>query len=288
MNTKPYIDSVATTVDTMNPQNLKIAVILSTALFVALPGHGQSSQLYMISSPNIIYPMDTTYVYQGGQLLRSWAAVNAYEIPLAVVGGTVRQGAEQGGFSGTEYTQAGVPTGTHYTGAPYVFDAGSDGSSIYGWRCDTATLIRYDLNWKSQGSLFSLGSSYDYSFMGITYDPQNNSVWLAPWGSGNRPTTGYLYDYSLSGQLLAKVTLSVANAEGSGLAYDLADNTLWMFDWNNNRLEQYSQSGTLLSTIDGVTRVYGLEFGAVPEPSSLTLIGAATPLVFARRFGRRQ
>ena len=72
---------------------LRVAVALSIVLLNALLGHGQTSELYLLYSPNVIDPVGTTSVYQGGHLLRSWGHVGPYEIALAAVGGTVRQGA---------------------------------------------------------------------------------------------------------------------------------------------------------------------------------------------------
>jgi len=264
----------------MNTHNLRVAVVLWTVLLSAPLGHCQTSALYMLYSPNEIYPVGTTYVYQGGHLLRSWTHATQYECSLAAVGGTVRQAAVFTGFSGTEYTAAGVPTGTHYTAAPYVFDAASDGSSIYGWRLDTATLMRYDLNWNYQESLFSLGPNYSYAYMGITYDPKNNTIWLAPWLNINQ---GHLFNYSMDGTLLDTLTLPGGTQLGSGLAYDAADDTLWMHNWRAQRLEQYSRNGDLLGTISERTRIYGLEFAVVPEPSVVALVGTASLLCFIRR-----
>jgi len=255
--------------------------------FVAQFGYGQTSELYMLFSPNVINPVGITYVYQGGQLVRSWSHASPYEIPLVVAGQRVRQGAVFGGFSGTEYSTAGVLTGTHYPAAPYVFDAASDGTSIYGWQVDTGTLMRYDLNWGHPETLFTLDPTYDFAFMGITYDPQNNSIWLAPWNA-SASLKGHLYNYSLDGRLLGTLTLANNTEMGSGLAYDSADNTFWMFNWGANRLEQYARGGgNMLSSIGGRSRIYGLEFAAVPEPSVLTLFGTAALLLFVRRFRSR-
>ena len=142
--------------------------------------------------------------------------------------------------------------------------------------------MRYDLNWHYNASLFSLGTSYSHAYMGITYDPQNNSIWLAPW-NGSVQSKGYLYDYSLDGTLLGTLALSGSSEMGSGLAYDSADNTLWMFNWGSNRLEQYSKDGNLLSTISGISRIYGLEFAAVPEPSTVALGGTLAVLFLVRQ-----
>jgi len=264
----------------MNPYHLKAAIVCATAMLSTQLSPAQTSELYMLSSPNVIYPVGTTYVYQGGQQLRSWTHAGPYEIPLAVVGGTVRQGAVFSGFSGTEYSTAGALTGTHYAAAPNVYDAASDGTSIYGWDVISASLLRYDLNWSHPQSLFSLGASYSYLYMGITYDPQNGSIWLAAWNNSN---AGHLYNYSLTGTLLGNITLAGGAELGSGLAYDAADNTFWMFDARADRLDQYSRNGDLLSTITERSRVYGLEFAAVPEPATMTLVAVAALWSVVRR-----
>jgi hypothetical protein len=238
----------------------------------------------MIYSPNVIYPYGITYVYQGGHEIRSWAHVAPYEIPLAVVGGTVRQSSLEN--LGSEYTLAGVPTGKRYSIVPNVYDAASDGNSIFGWNVVTASLLRYDLNWHFQQSVFSLGAGYDHAYMGITYDPQNNSIWLSPLSTGSIVTKGSLYNYSMDGALLRTLSLANRSATSSGLAYDPADNTLWCFNWSDQRFEQYSKSGDLLNTMSGMTRIYGAEFAIVPEPSVLAFLGMATLLFRVRKVHR--
>jgi hypothetical protein len=268
----------------MNRLNIKSVVIISAVLLTAQFSHGQTSELFMLYSPNVIYPVGTTYVYQGGHELRSWTHVNEYEGALAVVGGTVRQNAVFSGFSGTEYTDAGVPTGTHYTAAPDVFDAASDGIHIYGWNVDLATLMCYDLNWDHGQSLFSLGPSHSYEYMGITYDPKNNTIWLASWLNINQ---GHLFNYSMDGTLLQTLALPSGTELGSGLAYDAADDTFWMYNSRNERLEQYSRNGDLLGTISERTRIHGLEFAVVPEPSVMAVVGMAALLFSIRRSSGR-
>jgi len=61
---------------------------------------------------------------------------------------------------------------------------------------------------------------------------------------------------------------------------------LWFFSWTDQRYEQYSKTGTLLSTMIGMTRIYGAEFAVVPEPYSITLFGIAGVLATARHFSR--
>lgn len=233
---------------------------------------GQVSELYMITSPNVIYPVGNTMVYQGGTQVRQWTHARSYELPIAVVGGMARQNANQSGLQGTGYSLAGTPTGNIYPAAPGVFDAASDGSSIFGWDISSATLKRYDLDWQPKQNLFTLGSSYAYAYMGITYDLKTSSVWLTAWSTGSIDTRGYLYNYSLTGQLLGAIALANPQSTGCGLAYDPADDTFWMFNWRDQRYEQYSRAGEMVSSLNGMTRIYGAEF-AIPEPSFSVLLG---------------
>ncbi|MEO8427403.1 MAG: HYR domain-containing protein [Verrucomicrobiota bacterium] len=216
----------------------------------------------MIYGQPVAPAFSTTLIYQGGLQIGSYLHASQDELAIAVAGGTVRQVSYYDG-AGSEYTLAGVPTGTQYQVIPAVYDGTSDGTSIYGWNWFTASLEKYDLNWNYQSTLFSLGSSYSRSFMGVTYDSQNNSVWIAPRGFGPQ---GVLYDYSLDGQLLGTLNLANSLAVGNGLAYDPADNTLWFFSWTDQRYEQYSKDGSLLNTLTGMTRIYGAEFASIPEP----------------------
>jgi len=89
--------------------------------------------------------------------------------------------------------------------------------------------------------------------------------------------------------LIGALKLAGSSALGNGLAYDPADNTLWFFNWIDQRYEQYSKSGTLLGTITGLTRIYGAEFAIVPEPSALGLFGTAALLMLFHnsRWARR-
>jgi hypothetical protein len=119
--------------------------------------------------------------------------------------------------------------------------------------------------------------------MGITYDLENNSIWLSPLSTGGLETRGYLYNYSLTGNLLGTLAMVNSSSIGTSLAYDPADNSLWVFSWGSQRFEQYSKTGELLSTLTGVTRIYGAEF-AVPEPAASGLLGiAALMFLFDQR-----
>jgi len=61
-----------------------------------------------------------------------------------------------------------------------------------------------------------------------------------------------------------------------GLAFDMADSTLWLSEYATSNLHQYSTDGLLLQTISApFTNVFGMEFrntNTVPEPTTLVLL----------------
>jgi hypothetical protein len=245
--------------------------------------YAQTSKLYMLYLPPSGPDYGDTYVYQGGTMVQQWHHLGLSETGVAVVGNTVRQ-VSYAYSGGTEYTLSGVPTGQTYPTVSEVYDGTSDGQYIYAWDWLDASLERYSLNWQFQQTLFSLsGASKDY--MGVTYDYQTNSVWIAPWGYSHPSVRGRLYNYSLTGQLLGTLPLVNPEGWGDGLACDPADNTLWFFSWADGRYEQYDKSGTYLGSVSGMSRIYGAEF-AVPEPATLCLLALGGLAVFRRRKGQ--
>jgi hypothetical protein len=105
--------------------------------------------------------------------------------------------------------------------------------------------------------------------------------------------TANLLHYTLNGTLLADFQLNPNNEYG-GLALDQADGTLWMWNGETN-LEQYSQTGTLLSTLAmpgyEYEGMWGAEFAEAtptPIPGALLLFapGLAGLAFVRRRFGK--
>jgi len=233
-----------------------VALALLTLTGVAV---AQTSELFLIWGPYNQPNIGNSYVYQGGQLLRSWTHVGTQQLGIAVVSGTVRQVAFTTGGGGAEYTLDGVPTGVTYSGAASVYDATSDGQHIYAWNWFGAALLQYDLDWQLQTTMFTLPPAFSQAFMGITHDATTNSIWLVPWGL-DPSLNGYLYNYSLDGTLLGTIELDDPGTYGNGLALDPADDTFWFFSWSNERLEQYSRGGVLLGSVVGMDRIYGGEF----------------------------
>jgi len=194
-----------------------------------------------------------------------------------------------------QYTLGGTPTGTSWTNTPppagefnnEFYDGTSDGAHNYTVEffgqgasgAITENVIATNLNWQNPVVLFSVQSAPGASgqWLGITYDPANNSLWLSGWG------TGTLADYSLTGALLSSFTTSALYM--SALGFDPADGTLWFSNDATNELLQYSTSGTLLQDgiLSGLPGGYYLagDFAEassssvpVPEPTSLILFGS--------------
>lgn len=214
--------------------------------------------------------LDSTLVYHNRALKGQWLHLQPDDLALAVVAGTVRTTSHLPEAGGSEFHPQGVPTGKSFPAAADVYDGASDGIHIYAWRWHEAKLVRFDLDWGNPVVVFSLPmETFSKAYMGVTYDPVTKSVWLSPWID----LKGRLDNYSLDGQLMRSFPTADPEAKGAGLAMDYSDDTLWFFNWTQNRYEQYSRAGTLLSTLGGMTRIYGAEFDA---PS-----GAARGQVFA-------
>ncbi len=202
-------------------------------------------------------PPGSIYVYVDGSRDRAWSQLSHAEGALVVVEDHVRTTAHAPlSGPGREYTLDGTATGVTFQAAIDVYDAGTDGEHIYAWRWSNAQLVRYTLEWTDPEVVFSLPlSPYSQAYMGITFDPGTESVWLSSWYTAS---FSRLDNYSMSGELLGSIDLD--GGHGAGLALDHADGTLWFYDWSDGRYEQYATDGEFLGTMEGMTRIYGAEF----------------------------
>lgn len=210
----------------------------------------------------------------------AYEANGIYEIPIAV-DGDVRTTAYYSGGLGGQYTLSGTPTGTTYTNPGFeAYDGTTDGTYNYVVDYRTGDVIRTDRDYQNPVVLFNVGAGH----LGITYDPDNNSLWISGWGADDAIT-----NYSMSGTVLS--AFSTGFLYTGALALDHADNTLWLVDDSNSfALQQFSKAGALLSSGPAVNYTLGGEFdldsaSVVPEPSGLLLMAGAL-LLLARR-GRR-
>ena len=209
-----------------------VAVFLCTATWAA----GPISQ-YCLSAGD----QATNWVVQDAAVVTSWAQRISPEYPVAV-GTTVRAVGYGPGDPGTEYTLAGVQTGVTYVSglvAGDMYDGASDGVYNYGMIYGTGEVIRFDLDWSNPVVLFNLGATSAY--LGITYDPTNNSLWIGGWSSAT------ISNYTLAGALISSFAAPTSSI--TSLALDPADNTLWFGSQNTQgTFYQYSKAGVQLST----------------------------------------
>ncbi len=268
---------------------LALAPSALTGAATAGPFSGPTSPYYLNN-----YEHQTIYVVQGTSVVSSfpWAYSGATRFPemmLAVTDVVSTRGYDSRyAATGGQYTLGGAPTGASWpsnTTLPgrslsLTYDGTSDGRynytvEYYGVAAGhyTEDVIRYDSNWQSPVSLFSVQSVPGVStreFLGITYDRRNSSLWV----SGG--DTSEIRDYSLGGRLLS--SFSTGHFTNSALGLDLADGTLWLLQGEGNHLEQWSTAGVLLQkgSVNGLPGTYFLsgEFAEIPEPSSLSLLGA--------------
>jgi hypothetical protein len=95
---------------------------------------------------------------------------------------------------------------------------------------------------------------------GIAYDPTDDSLWLLQVYSNG---IGDLLHYDTSGNQLGKFPINGPGA-GSGIALDLADQTLWVYDTIYEDLWQYDKLGNALQGLyvpDLHGKLGGAEFG---------------------------
>ena len=246
------------------------------------------------------YVTQTIYVVQGTSVINSfpWAystgGAPSQEGNLAIANGFLTTNAFGTGYdigfapaTGGQYTLAGVPTGVSHTvqqtpGTAYDYQFGGTSDGTYNYTVQdwgvppgggyTENVIRTDLNWQNPVVLFNIQTApgaHD-EYVGITYDPTNNSLWVGGWSL----TT--ISDFSMTGTVLSSFNTGVATS-GAALALDPADNTLWLAYDTSGSLWQYSKSGTLLQTVvpSGLpgNGYYSGQFAAAPEPASLVLFG---------------
>lgn len=257
------------------------------------------------------YYTKTIYVVQGTSVVNSFpwaygadANGDPYNEGNLAVSSTVntRPGSSPSGGQGGQYTLNGTPTGlteSHPTPAGVEDETSLDGTSdgLYNYYVQyfgqdshgnhIENVYQTSLTWQNPTELFSVqtapGSAYQY--LGIAYDPTNQSLWI----SGN--SSGAIKDYSLSGTLLH--SFSSGHNQNAALGYDQADNTLWISDGQTNLLEQYSTTGTLLQsgTPTGLPYDWYLagDFSSgtgVPEPTYIPLLVTMVGAIVLTRRGK--
>lgn len=245
----------------------------------------------IISASALAGPVSTYYLSNGQQLYAAqgssklWTTATAHPDELAIavdtsirtIGSTIPNTSG----AGRKYTLGGANIGPDYAhpaGIGFVYDGASDGQHNYTVDLGTGNVFRLDPDWANPQLLFTAPGGSE-AWLGITYDPTNDSLWLSGWNST------HVYNYSMGGVFLGG--FEAAHTSLAALARDPADGTLWLANamvWGS--FEQY-HLGQLVDTqsYPGMINVLGGEFAvSVPEPNTMVLAGlAASGLAVASR-----
>ncbi len=183
------------------------------------------------------------HVLQGGAVVRSWAITGEgqYEYPLAVIEDVRTLGA-QPGQPGVRYDFSGVDLGERYAfpnGIGTAWDGTTDGVHNYTLDFTNGGVYRLDLDWANGTMIFNTPPQW----LGITYDPSDDTLWIASWGE-NR-----VEQRDLSGNTISSFTTELANI--TCLAMDPSDGTLWLgSQQRQGTFWQYSRAGQVLRTVN--------------------------------------
>jgi len=248
-------------------KNLKAAALAITMVFFCGAAFaGPISQLYITQ-----YGGTNGAIIQGDTVLGTFTTTSVTQTGIAV-GDTVRI---IRGFrgQGSEYDlqgnviNAGIYTNDRFSS---LYDGTTDGQ--YNYAIDHNgngynTVFQFDLGWENARALFTT----DQRSSGITYDALTETFWTT---GGSAAPNGAVQNYDKNGMLLSE--FNKGSYLSYGLAFDMADSTLWLSEYATSNLHQYSTDGLLLQTISApFTNVFGMEFrntNTVPEPTTLVLL----------------
>ena len=280
---------------------------LAISWFIGSADGSVISRLYMTAGINT---NGRGVIFQGDSIVGTFATgVNA-ETGIAVrdtiriINGPIDIGA------GSEYDLNGnVLNSGIYLNTSFVslWDGTTDGQFNYAIDHNGNgfnQVFRFDLNWANPVPLFNTMQGRG---QGITYDAETNTLWTT---GGPMIPNGPIQQYSMTGTLLSSFENTTAGINGSlgialGIAWDPADDTLWISDSESSKIHQFSKMGILLASIDvGLvntepqgqpnTILYGMEFSitgdapgtVIPEPTTVaiwSLLGGIGLVVGHRR-----
>lgn len=241
---------------------------------VASAACAQTSVYYLSDSDN-----DRLNAYQNQTQLWDQPQQFGDEYPLAVV-------SDAEGFRtvGTNSGQVGgrYDTGGNYTGPSYTnrtnethWDSTSNrrtNNYLVGW--GTNNVYATDTDFENPVFLFSINSG---DALGITYDPMNDSLWIADFSGG------LVTNYDLAGNVLSSFNSGLTNQ--GALALDWADDTLWQIEWLTQTAYQWDKAGNLLQSFfdpNMTPNPLGAEM-AIPAPGVLALLGVGGLFAGRRR-----
>lgn len=194
----------------------------------------------------------TTYneigAVQGDNVIYQQTQQVPFEWAIAV-GDTVRTASYWASLNGdgTEYALGlSDPIGTTSTpNVNFLADGATDGQYNYGAAYNT--VYRFGTDWSGGEELFTIeGPDNPGIWIGITYDPFTNSLWVMEWQDQTGKGTT-VAQFSMAGVLLSSFSTGMGlSGNTAGLAMDYADGTLWLSD--ENMWFQFGTDGTLLGS----------------------------------------
>ena len=248
-------------------------------------------------------PTGTWYV-TAGDGGKTWMVHGATATPFAQANNPAIMGGEQaiavagdirtlsngpGSGLGSLYSLNGAYSGTSYAYPlpnDHLYDGTTDGLFNYSVGYNTGDVWQFARDWSAPSLLFS-GQGLS---LGITYDPTNNSLWIANFAFST------VSDFTFGGVQLSSFT--VPFYEPTSLAMDYTDGTLWMgsqqslgtfyqFDRNGSQL----QSVTYANMANQNTLGGEFDLGATttaPEPASVVLLGTGLVVILGAGARRRR
>jgi hypothetical protein len=211
-----------------------------------------ASTLFLAGAANAVGPQSPLFLTAGansnnwgvqGPIAFSGSQQYGSEYPIAVFNNKIRTLGTFTGSFGAEYNTNLTFDGTSFTnqfgGGVNVYDGTTDAvSKNYTVDYNSGDVYATDLNWSNPQFLFTTAPG----FLGITYDPTDNSLWLSNFNCN------VLEHRTLFGTLMSSFTTPFTAI--TCLALDPADNTLWMGSQSTQgTFYQYSKAGVQLSTV---------------------------------------
>lgn len=200
-------------------------------------GDGVQSNYYVQAANEVIY------VIRGTDVVDSFPSLNDGSGPLYVYGDSVCS-TDSNMLTGGCYSLEGVPNGHVFSnpgiGIAIVRDAATDGERVFVFSVLSQDVNTADQDFDDLAAIINLPNPGTYPFIGIAYDPTDNTLWL----SGNNIPE--IRQYDLDGILIQ--SFPIAAHPAGALAFDPADQTLWFIHNPSGTLYQYSRSGELLDS----------------------------------------